>query len=362
MTVNDVYSEWAKRHGYPESARYRRVLEAVMTPEEARIGLELPAPPEEADLEQIAAKLNLQVGAVQAALESLFRKGILSAKDFKTRRGLRMSRSAFHAFMGTQSTVNPGPNGPAVFKAWHDFVTNEFYADLAKVFGAAEKPLARVMPYIGAVKDNPELLPNEDIRVLFREASPIAVANCSCRQCFAGGGDPCKRTTDNKVCLNFGRASLFLLERGAAEQITPEQAMAIVARAEENGLVHCWDIPNIVMCNCCNDCCVAIKPCHDHNVDIKLSLNPSRFGAASDPETCIGCGTCEDRCLFGAIHMEPRTDGDGEQAVVDGEKCMGCGMCTVTCPSGALSLNLVRPAQFIEDAEPYEKWLKKIKA
>lgn len=137
--------------------------------------------------------------------------------------------------------------------------------------------------------------------------------------------------------------------------------MEIVERAEKNGLVHCWDIPNIVMCNCCNDCCVAIKPCHDHNVDIKLSLNPSRFGATADRETCIGCGTCAERCLFGAITVESQQNGEEIKAFVDAGKCMGCGMCVVSCPSGALSLNPVRPPEFIEDVEPCEKWIKKIR-
>lgn len=48
---------------------------------------------------------------------------------------------------------------------------------------------------------------------------------------------------------------------------------------------------------------------------------------------CLGLGTCEEVCPFGAI----RIDGNG-LPVIDGEKCTGCGICVRNCPKEVLTL------------------------
>ena len=52
-------------------------------------------------------------------------------------------------------------------------------------------------------------------------------------------------------------------------------------------------------------------------------------------EHCNGCGRCHDDCPFGAVTMEPRTDGAPyrAQAVVDASQCVACGICTGACPT-----------------------------
>ena len=59
----------------------------------------------------------------------------------------------------------------------------------------------------------------------------------------------------------------------------------------------------------------------------------SNYQARLNPETCICCGTCKDRCQMQAIKY------DGIKAVaIDERKCIGCGLCVSTCPSNSLSL------------------------
>jgi ferredoxin len=62
-----------------------------------------------------------------------------------------------------------------------------------------------------------------------------------------------------------------------------------------------------------------------------------------DPDECIGCDLCLDRCYFDAMSM----DGDRELAVVDQENCMGCGLCQVVCPTDAIIMQEARPAAFV---------------
>ena len=49
---------------------------------------------------------------------------------------------------------------------------------------------------------------------------------------------------------------------------------------------------------------------------------------------CLGLGTCERACPFGAIHVDPVK----KIAVVDKEKCQGCKKCVAVCPQHVLSM------------------------
>ncbi|MCD8133146.1 MAG: ATP-binding protein [Clostridiales bacterium] len=49
-------------------------------------------------------------------------------------------------------------------------------------------------------------------------------------------------------------------------------------------------------------------------------------------DQCVGCGMCEQRCRFNAIHVQ-----EG-MAVVNEFACEGCGVCVSVCPAGAVSL------------------------
>ncbi len=47
---------------------------------------------------------------------------------------------------------------------------------------------------------------------------------------------------------------------------------------------------------------------------------------------CLGCGTCVEKCNFGALSIK-----DGI-AVVDKEKCVACGLCVQACPKKLIDL------------------------
>ena len=51
---------------------------------------------------------------------------------------------------------------------------------------------------------------------------------------------------------------------------------------------------------------------------------------------CLGLGTCEEVCPFGAIHIN-----DKRLAVVDVDKCRGCHKCVDACPRGVLRMEPV---------------------
>ncbi|GMR17498.1 MAG: hypothetical protein BMS9Abin32_615 [Gammaproteobacteria bacterium] len=52
-------------------------------------------------------------------------------------------------------------------------------------------------------------------------------------------------------------------------------------------------------------------------------------------DNCNGCRRCADDCPFGAIRMEPRSDGKSYawEAAVDPGLCVSCGICVGACPT-----------------------------
>ena len=52
-------------------------------------------------------------------------------------------------------------------------------------------------------------------------------------------------------------------------------------------------------------------------------------------DNCNGCSRCFDDCPFGAITMQPRSDGRSYnlEAVVNDDNCVSCGICVGSCPT-----------------------------
>jgi heterodisulfide reductase subunit A-like polyferredoxin len=72
-------------------------------------------------------------------------------------------------------------------------------------------------------------------------------------------------------------------------------------------------------------------------------VSPSRFRAVVHGEDCTGCELCIERCFFGAMSMVD----DDRRVAVDEEKCMGCGVCRPVCVVDAISMDVVRPQEFV---------------
>jgi ferredoxin len=150
----------------------------------------------------------------------------------------------------------------------------------------------------------------------------------------------CKKPKD--TCLIFDKTGRYLIERGFAKEITRKEALEVVRRAEESGLVHIsnnsQDRLNLI-CNCCPCCCTIMR-------GLTQLKNPNAFAVSRwhsqvNADLCTGCGICEDeRCPVSAIQVK------GSVAVVDQERCIGCGLCVTTCDVEAVYLV---PRQHVRD-------------
>lgn len=194
-------------------------------------------------------------------------------------------------------------------------------------------PTVRVIPIDHSLRKKSEILPFDQLKEKMTGLSFFAVSKCPCRQMMAYVGKGCGHSLDN--CLHFNDMGRFVVEQGMGREISREEAIRILEDADKEGLVHA--IENLdgylsMICNCCACCCVFLQT--QKLLDLKM-ISSSSYVAGVDRESCIGCGTCEERCPMDAVAL-----GEDEKAGVDPGRCIGCGVCVPTCPSTAVSLEL----------------------
>ncbi len=67
-----------------------------------------------------------------------------------------------------------------------------------------------------------------------------------------------------------------------------------------------------------------------------------------DTLLCVGCGTCESVCSFGAITV--RSTDQGKKAEVNLAACKGCGACASVCPQLAITMTHYTDEQILSEA------------
>jgi H+/Na+-translocating ferredoxin:NAD+ oxidoreductase subunit B len=314
--------------GFPatESGVEIRILRRLFTPEEAEVALALSAVPE--TVEKVAERLpGLAAEEVERVLDRLVEKGAILGGQTLVRGGRkRYSRS---------------PLVIGMYEAQVDRLTKALQQDFDQYTreGFASTLLSGKTKQMRTVPVNVRFVPDrlvgryDDARTLVAEgAGPWAARNCVCRQGKDLLGEPCRQTTSRRVCLMIGPAARASVSSGDGHALTREETLALLDRAERDGMVlqpsNAQD--PVFICFCCGCCCGMLQAA-------KLFPKPaeylqSNYLAAVDGEACSECGTCHERCPMEALRA-----GDGATAV-DLDRCIGCGVCMPTCPTEAIRL------------------------
>ncbi len=310
-----------------------QILRKIFSPEEALLASNMSGNSETADA--IAARVSQPVEEVEPVLKSMSRRGIIwsSRKD-----GVRNFRLA-----------------PFIVGIWeeqwedmdHDLAHMcEHYFMEGGIAGIMRPSPAvnRVVPAQQAVKTE-IIMPYDDIKALLMQAKRFGLRDCICRK-QQDLVDKRKCDFPLDVCLNFTMAD------GSARphDITREEALNILDRAEEIGLVH--TVNNVVkgvyyVCNCCGCCCGILRGITEFGVE--NSVAKANYYAVIDPDLCTVCGVCEDRCQVGACTIE-------DVAVIDLSKCIGCGICVTGCPGDAMHLELRPDAEIVHPPDSPKEW------
>ena len=308
--------------GYPatESGVEMKILEKIFTEEDAQMFLNMSLMMESP--ESVAERLNQDPEQVAEHLDAMAQKGLL----YRLRKKDSTRYSAVPFVIGIYEFQIKAMDKELAQLCDQYFNEGGFLDQMVK----QTSPL-RPIPVNRSVDVSWPIAAYEDARGIIKKQKKIAVANCICRLEKGLLNEACDKPVE--VCLAFGPQADYYVELEIARYISEEEALDILDRCDEAGLVH---QPNssqnvVAICNCCGDCCAALGAIKKHPRPAEMVL--SNYYASVDPDLCCGCETCVDRCQMDAISMGPE-----DTAVVDLDRCIGCGLCVTTCETEAMTL------------------------
>jgi len=340
MENKDVFVELVRRLNYPNpnSKHLIRIMQKLVTPEEGRVLLQLPAEP---------AALAQQSGMTEEDVGRILREATEKGLVIPTSKGPRLVREIVQFHDANLSSSKKWVDDE-LLDLWKDFYEAEWFPFMETISHLPAESMVRgvrVVPAWKAIERSrrlsiAELRPEDNLRDLVETADAIAVVPCTCRRSLRR----CDYPVD--ICVVFNRGAEYAVSRGAGRQVSPDEAMAIFGEAEEAGLVHTW--PFVLssrlneICNCCSDCCIYFDSGLKFGT-VDRTLERSQLRAEVDPEICNGCQDCVERCFFEAIEMRKIPGTKKLKAAVDVEKCFGCGVCAVACDPSAIDMRLFQP-------------------
>ncbi len=322
-----------------------KIFEHLLTPEQAELADAFPAVPEE-----LATKLGRDLRSVKKDLDYMYRMGLGTPSARTGKWNLPRSPMLFMDKLCTHHRNAPVPYDHLLQQLSKERDERRLKIPRQERTKLMPEGTGRVIPAYTAVKDKPELQPWENVRAILQMADKITLVNCPCRVRVAGTGE-CQTPNTKEVCMLFNRDAEYAVDSGSASGfISLEEAMKHVERMEKRGLVHgAAGVRGLVsmICNCCNDHCRGTRIWYSLGKPRDaMPRIPSRWLAVVDPELCVGCGVCQERCFFDAVSRKRDTRGE-LKAVIDPEMCMGCGSCAVGCPHGAIDMECVRPEAWV---------------
>ncbi len=324
--------------GMPEGEGLYDILRLLYTEEEAQLGARMPVKP--ATIEQLSAQLDMPVTKLQPLLDRMADVGtvmdLVSPRTGTVRYLLSPPVVGFFEFslMKRREDIDQ----PALAMAMDAYMhSGAFFDAPTEDFTTIGRTLVNEETLAGPLTS--EILPYEKASDILRNATKIGVALCYCRHKAEHLGRACD--TPQEICLNINAGFDYVNRHDIAREIDVPEALDILARARELGLVQIADNVAkrpIYMCNCCGCCCLQLRAINRHGVT--HAVHTSNFIATIDADRCRGCGRCARRCPVSAIGLDP-VPRDGKRvgkmrARVDETICLGCGVCHSSCRHEAL--------------------------
>ncbi len=323
--MTDVYQNLA-RHldnlpaGFPatETGVEIRILKRLFTPREAEIAAGLVMMPEL--VSAIAGRLKMDEAELAPILYDMSRKGLI----------YRSGKQGQTFYMAAQFVV--GIWEYHVKSLDLDLIKdfNEYSSSfMNKAWTETKTKQLRVIPISKSISAEMLTMPYNEAEQIIKKQSKIVVCPCICRVEHKMTGKGCDRPVE--VCLTFGSGAYFYEENGLGRSISQSEALEILAKGMEAGLVlqpgNSQKPTNI--CMCCGCCCQILK--NLNNLDEPAKAVHSNYFAEVSADDCTGCGICLERCQMKAIVIE-------DVAMVKKERCIGCGLCVTSCDFDAMRL------------------------
>lgn len=338
--AEDVYKRLAETldklpNGFPQTpSRVEiQILRKIFSPDEASLAAQLNGSMETAEV--IAGRVGLSEKKTSEKLTSMTKRGLLWSSERGGKQRFRLAPFIVGIYEAQLESMD------------HELahlVEKYMHGGGATGIMKPQPALHRVIPAQKAVKSE-WILPYDDVKAVLLASKSFNVRDCICRVQQDYIGRRCDFPT--RICLNFST-----MERPARPgDISQAEALAILDKAEEIGLVH--TVSNVLkgfgyVCNCCSCCCGILRGITDWGIENSVAY--ANYYSVINPDECQGCGTCITRCQVHAI-----TEQNGI-SVVDLKRCIGCGLCVTGCPNGVAKLQRKPEDQIVDPPMDFKTW------
>lgn len=300
--VNKVsMTKMGSKKGITEEDPRFKLLEKVVTEEMAEVALALEYRVH-LKAEEIAKKCGKPVERTRELLWDLAMAGVATVKkeeDGDTFWYETWVPGIFEMVVNNKENVKKYPQ---IGKAFDD------YGLMRNPVAAGNIPmghgLMRVIPIETAINGDTRRASYEEVSKYINEARILSVSDCSCRTSREEMNQGCGHLKED-MCIQLGDAAEYYIRTGRGRQITKEEAIDIIQRAEHDGLMH--QIPNTegeghthAICNCCGCSCYAMRAAGMYN---NPDMVRSNYVSTINPEKCVGCGECVEVCPTNAIRL-----------------------------------------------------------
>ena len=340
MTQKDGYEQFADAldrlpNGFPRTPSHLEIaiLKKICSPEEAALVGQLGGEME--PVHMIAERIGLSVKEARTRLMKMVKRGFVWFDKQAGNPCFRLAPFIVGIYEAQLENMD------------HELahLIEEYMAEGGAVGIMKPQPaLHRVIPAQGTAKSE-WVLPYDDVRSVLLAAKSFRANDCICRVQQDYLGRQCDFPLD--VCLSFSS-----VERSATpKDISREEALAILDQTEEIGLVH--TVSNVAegidyVCNCCGCCCGVLRGITEYGIENSVAY--ANYYAIIDPDECVGCGTCIERCQVDAISEQNGT------IVVDRERCIGCGLCVTGCPNDVARLQRKPDEEIVHPPKDFATW------
>ncbi len=305
------------------------LMENLFTPREADLANQLPLMP--VALAELADKIKADARQLEKSLEAMADKGLVYTLDRDGYRHYVLLPLLPGIFEMQFLRGDVDERAIRLARLFDDYFHAIEAAYSASGGSSIPFPMARVVAVEKEIPAGHTVHSYDTVTTYIEKAEFIAVGNCYCRHHGELLGKPCSKPKE--VCMALGPDAKYVIERGFARQISKVEALKIVEKAEQAGLVHCSSNMSKYIqfiCNCCTCHCGILQSMKKYKV--KGSAAVSGFICSLDADSCISCGDCLERCPMDALTQKH------DEILFQESWCIGCGLCTSSCPAGALNL------------------------
>jgi electron transport complex protein RnfB len=361
----DIYERLAAAqealpHGFPrtKSGVEIKLIKMAFSPEEVALAGQLTRFPETAA--EIAKRVGRDVAEVTTLLESLIPRRLVRL-DSPGMAGPGLTPEA-----EGDRKYRLGPFLVGWYEASMRLLDKEF-AELFEQYvieGGGEKILAPRPGVLGIVPVRGSLKPEQmktmeshlDIDAHFQRHERFLVIDCVCkREQEMQGHFDC--TQPMKRCGFVGLPSQTPLSETVLDRVEADKLLHKLGQMGHvnlafYGFTMAAESPQFVgTCNCCPCCCGIL---HGQKIScVKEGAQRSNYRAVIDPDECVVCGACIERCPVDAITEDEDSD---KKSLVEREKCIGCGVCVIGCPTDAIELVPVSAEEWFHTPSSMAEW------